>query len=178
MIVSTWRHISFSTLHWAHPWVPPWPEDNMSLCHPKIITYSIPITNYQLLIHWSLTLISNSLARDRVPVEAQRFLPSDQKHQEEDLRPPHTSYVSSHLALSDGLRDQSVDQSNSRERPSSWQRAWSKRKKKHISWRQQFTSFYWLSCLSETILSEQYLQHVHFSKRHTKEFTHSSRSER
>lgn len=133
MIVSTWRHISFSTLSLGPPMGPSlaWRQYVSMSSQNYNLRYSIPITNYQLLIHWSLTLISNSLARDRVPVEAQRFLPSDQKHQEEDLRPPHTSYGSSHLVLSDGSRDQSVDQSNLRERPSSWQRALSKRKKSH-----------------------------------------------
>lgn len=98
---------------------------------------------YQLVAHCSLTLVSNSLAWDWVPVETQRLLPSHQKHQEQELRPAHSSHISSHsleLALCDGSGDESVDERDSGEQPSSWQPA-GRKEKQHISRKQQFTSF-------------------------------------
>lgn len=80
--------------------------------------WKVSVPPWGLVLHCSLTLVSNSLAWDWVPVETQRLLPSNQKHQEQDLRPAHGSHVSSHsseLALSDGSSDQSVDQRDPRE---------------------------------------------------------------
>lgn len=96
---------------------------------------------YQLVQHCSLTLVSNSLAWDWVPVQTQRLLPSNQNHQEQDLGPAHGSHVSAHsseLALSDGSRNQSVDRGGLERAPGSLP---DRKKNQHISWKQQFTFF-------------------------------------
>lgn len=108
---------------------------------------------HQLLLHSSLTVVSNSLAWDRVPVEAEWLLPSKQKHQEQDLLATHGSHVSTHSlgpALSVGSRDQSDDQGNSREQQGSWQPA----ERKKIPTHQLGATIhfpYCLGCLSATI---------------------------
>lgn len=82
-------------------------SDFKELLHYGVYIFSIRLSRnvsvatevgalYHLALHCSLTLVSDSLAWDWVPVEAHRLLPSNQKHQEQDLGPAHGSHVSSH----------------------------------------------------------------------------------
>lgn len=178
MIVSTLRHIRFSTL-------PLGPPMGSSLAWRHYFTMSSQ--NYNLLHSYYKLSAINSLITH---LDFEQFCAGSGSSWGPAISPirPETpgggpsspTYLLCELPFgSERWIEGSISRSEQLERTAQLLAAClEQKKKKHISWRQQFTSFYWLSCLSETILSEQYLQHVHFSKRHTKEFTHSSRSER
>lgn len=100
--------------------------------------------SYSVSARLTLTLVSHSLARNWVPVQTRWLLPSNQKHQKQDLCPAHGPHVSSRwleVALSDGAINQMISGTCSEKaaRLLAACREW--KKTQHISSEQHFTSF-------------------------------------
>lgn len=172
MIVSTWRHISFSTLSLGPPMGP-------SLAWRQYVSMSSQ--NYNLLHpYYKLSALNSLIAHldfeQSCAGSGSSWGPAISPIRPETPGggPSSPTYLLWELPFgAERWIEGSISWSEQLERTAQLLAACLEQKKK-ITSAGGSNSLHFIGLAAY----QQYLQHVHFSKSHTKEFTHSSRSER